>query len=168
MNTKKLRSNSHAYKSVVLCHALFRKHLFVSYHQLISFSFSSECVQVLLLYFFALFALLSHVFTDSFVNSQEWTLSRSVPELRLGIVGSINSGKSALVHRYLTGSYMQEESPEGGRFKKEIFIDNQSFLLLIRDEGGMPEMQVGVFSTLNTAAYVVLEFTLFTHRLLPY
>lgn len=38
---------------------------------------------------------------------------------------------------------MQEESPEGGRFKKEIFIDNQSYLLLIRDEGGLPEMQVG-------------------------
>lgn len=86
---------------------------------------------------FALFSLL-----DSFVNSQEWTLSRAVPELRLGIVGSINSGKSALVHRYLTGSYMQEESPEGGRFKKEIFLDNQSHLLLIRDEGGLPEMQV--------------------------
>lgn len=81
---------------------------------------------------------------DSFVNSQEWTLSRYVSELRLGIVGSINSGKSALVHRYLTGSYMQEESPEGGRFKKEIFIDNQSHLLLIRDEGGLPEMQVNI------------------------
>ena len=26
---------------------------------------------------------------------------------RLGIVGSLSSGKSALVHRYLTGSYMQ-------------------------------------------------------------
>ena len=25
----------------------------------------------------------------------------------------MQSGKSALVHRYLTGSYMQEESPEG-------------------------------------------------------
>ncbi|KAL1500873.1 hypothetical protein ABEB36_006298 [Hypothenemus hampei] len=78
---------------------------------------------------------------DSFVNSQEWTLSRSVPDLRLGIVGSLNSGKSALVHRYLTGSYMQEESPEGGRFKKEILVDNQSYLLLIRDEGGPPELQ---------------------------
>lgn len=81
-------------------------------------------------------------FSDSFVNSQEWTISRSVPDLRLGIVGSLNSGKSALVHRYLTGSYMQEESPEGGRFKKEVFIDGQSYLLLIRDEGGAPEMQV--------------------------
>lgn len=79
---------------------------------------------------------------DSFVNSQEWTISRAVPDLRLGIVGSLNSGKSALVHRYLTGSYMQEESPEGGRFKKEIQIDSQSYLLLIRDEGGAPEMQV--------------------------
>ena len=44
---------------------------------------------------------------DSFVNSQEWTLSRTVPDIRLGIVGSLSSGKSALVHRYLTGSYMQ-------------------------------------------------------------
>jgi len=78
---------------------------------------------------------------DSFVNSQEWTLSRSVPDLRLGIVGSLSSGKSALVHRYLTGSYMQEESPEGGRFKKEVVVDGQSYLLLIRDEGGPPELQ---------------------------
>nr|CAI5834986.1 unnamed protein product [Callosobruchus analis] len=80
--------------------------------------------------------------SDSFVNSQEWTVSRSVPDLRLGIVGSLSSGKSALVHRYLTGSYMQEESPEGGRFKKEVLVDNQSYLLLIRDEGGPPELQV--------------------------
>lgn len=79
---------------------------------------------------------------DSFVNSQEWTIARTVPELRLGIVGSLSSGKSTLVHRYLTGEYIQEESPEGGRFKKEVFIENQSHLLLIRDEGGPPEMQV--------------------------
>ncbi|WAR05690.1 CEG1A-like protein [Mya arenaria] len=79
--------------------------------------------------------------SNSFVNSQEWTLSRSVPDLKLGILGHVQSGKSALVHRYLTGSYMQEESPEGGRFKKEVIIDGQSYLLLIRDEGGIPEMQ---------------------------
>ena len=78
---------------------------------------------------------------DSFVNSQEWTVSRSVPDLKLGILGSTNSGKSSLVHRFLTGTYMQEESPEGGRFKKEVIIDGQSYLLLIRDEGGPPEMQ---------------------------
>lgn len=65
-----------------------------------------------------------------------------MPDIRLGIVGSLSSGKSALVHRYLTGTYMQEESPEGGRFKKEVQIDNQSYLLLIRDEGGPPELQV--------------------------
>uniref|UniRef100_H2ZF76 Small monomeric GTPase n=1 Tax=Ciona savignyi TaxID=51511 RepID=H2ZF76_CIOSA len=58
-----------------------------------------------------------------------------------GILGSVTSGKSALVHRYLTGSYVREESPEGGRFKKEIVVDGQSFLLLIRDEGGPPEIE---------------------------
>ncbi|XP_037279589.1 centaurin gamma 1A isoform X4 [Rhipicephalus microplus] len=98
---------------------------------------------------------------DSFVNSQEWTLSRSVPDIRLGIVGSLTSGKSALVHRYLTGSYMQDESPEGGRFKKEIVVDGHSYLLLIRDEGGPPELQfscwvdavIFVFSLENEASF---------------
>lgn len=33
-------------------------------------------------------------------------------------------------------------SPAGGRFKKEIVVDGQSHLLLIRDEGGPPEAQV--------------------------
>ncbi|CAG2189640.1 AGAP [Mytilus edulis] len=102
-------------------------------------------------------AIVTHKYrSHSFVNSQEWTLSRSVPDLKLGILGSVHSGKSALVHRYLTGSYMQEESPEGGFqnipsqyesnrpvvvSKKEVIIDGQSYLLLIRDEGGSPEMQ---------------------------
>ncbi|XP_051561954.1 arf-GAP with GTPase, ANK repeat and PH domain-containing protein 1 isoform X2 [Myxocyprinus asiaticus] len=87
---------------------------------------------------------------DAFVNSQEWTLSRSVPELKVGIVGNLASGKSALVHRYLTGTYVQEESPEadvdaGGRFKKEIVVDGQSYLLLVRDEGGPPEAQFALW-----------------------
>lgn len=30
----------------------------------------------------------------------------------------------------------------GGRFKKEVVIDGQSYLLLVRDEGGLPELQV--------------------------
>lgn len=33
----------------------------------------------------------------------------------------------------------------GGRFKKEIQIDSQNYLLLIRDEGGIPEAQVRIF-----------------------
>ena len=82
------------------------------------------------------------IIEDSFVNSQEWTLSRSVLDIRIGLLGSLSSGKSALVHRFLTGTYMQEESPEGGRFKKEIQIDNQSYLLLIRDEANAPDTQV--------------------------
>ncbi|KAK7945508.1 hypothetical protein WMY93_001236 [Mugilogobius chulae] len=97
----------------------------------------------------------THKGQDSFVNSQEWTLSRSVPELKVGIVGNLSSGKSALVHRYLTGTYVQEESPEGGRFKKEIVVDGQSYLLLIRDEGGPPELQAanggGAFSDYSSS-----------------
>ncbi|KAF7990844.1 hypothetical protein HCN44_000649 [Aphidius gifuensis] len=101
---------------------------------------------------------------DSFVNSHEWTLSRNVPELHIGIIGSCDSGKSALVHRYLTGSFMHEESPEGGRFKKEVFINEQSYLLLIRDEGGVPEQQftswidavLMVFSLENEESFSVL------------
>ncbi len=84
----------------------------------------------------------SSILLDSFVNSQEWTLSRSVLDIRIGLLGTLTSGKSTLVHRFLTGTYMQEESPEGGRFKKEINIDNQSYLLLIRDEAGAPDTQV--------------------------
>ena len=111
---------------------------------------------------------------DSFVNSQEWTLSRSVPDIKLGILGSINSGKSALVHRFLTGTYMQEESPEGGRFKKEVVIDGQSYLLLIRDEGGPPQMEfihwvdavIFVFSLENEESFITArEFYL---KMIPY
>lgn len=56
-------------------------------------------------------------------------------------MGAVNSGKSALVHRYLTGTYLKDESPEGGRFKKEVVLDGMSYLLLIRDEGGAPDEQ---------------------------
>ncbi|KAL3311126.1 Arf-GAP with GTPase, ANK repeat and PH domain-containing protein 1, partial [Cichlidogyrus casuarinus] len=78
---------------------------------------------------------------DAFVNSQEWTLSSKVPDLKLGLLGSIYSGKSSLIHRYLTDSYVPDESPEGGRFKKDVVIEDRSFLLLIRDEGGPPDEQ---------------------------
>ncbi|NXP43936.1 AGAP1 protein, partial [Heliornis fulica] len=33
----------------------------------------------------------------------------------------------------------------GGRFKKEIMVDGQSYLLLIRDEGGPPEAQFAMW-----------------------
>lgn len=39
-----------------------------------------------------------------------------------GIVGNLSSGKSALVHRYLTGTYVQEESPEGKSLQLEVWV----------------------------------------------
>uniref|UniRef100_A0A0N4ZG47 Small monomeric GTPase n=1 Tax=Parastrongyloides trichosuri TaxID=131310 RepID=A0A0N4ZG47_PARTI len=74
---------------------------------------------------------------DAFVNSHEWTISRSVSEMKLGIVGTLHSGKTALVNRFLTGAYTRDDSPEGGRFKKQIVLDGQSYLLLLRDDGSV-------------------------------
>ncbi|XP_061591124.1 arf-GAP with GTPase, ANK repeat and PH domain-containing protein 2 isoform X2 [Cololabis saira] len=93
--------------------------------------------------------------------SQEWTLSRSIPELRLGILGSLKSGKSALVNKYITGSYVAVEKPDGGRYKKEVLVDGQSNLLLIREEVGAPDAQFSswvdavilVFSLENEASF---------------
>ncbi|XP_072512627.1 arf-GAP with GTPase, ANK repeat and PH domain-containing protein 2 isoform X2 [Salminus brasiliensis] len=97
----------------------------------------------------------------SCANSQEWTLNRSIPELRLGVLGSIRSGKSALVNRFITGSYLPGESHEGGRYKKEVLVDGQSHLLLIREETEPPSPQfsswvdavIMVFSLENEASF---------------
>lgn len=42
----------------------------------------------------------------------------------------------------LPAAALTAHSVLGGRFKKEIVVDGQSYLLLIRDEGGPPELQV--------------------------
>ncbi|XP_031700559.1 arf-GAP with GTPase, ANK repeat and PH domain-containing protein 2 isoform X5 [Anarrhichthys ocellatus] len=96
-----------------------------------------------------------HSIQVNIANSQEWTLSRSIPELRLGILGSLKSGKSALVNKYITGSYVALEKSDGGRYKKEVLVDGQSHLLLIREEAGPPDAQ---FSSWVDA--VILVFSL--------
>ncbi|KAG8452555.1 hypothetical protein GDO86_004369 [Hymenochirus boettgeri] len=95
------------------------------------------------------------------MNSQEWTLSRTVPEIRVGVVGSMKSAKSALVHRFVTGSYQALEAPESAQFKKEINVEGQSYLLLIREEAGPPDAKfanwvdavIFVFSLENEASF---------------
>ncbi|XP_073794665.1 arf-GAP with GTPase, ANK repeat and PH domain-containing protein 2 isoform X6 [Danio rerio] len=102
-----------------------------------------------------------HSIQASCANSQEWTLTRTIPELRLGVLGSIRSGKSALVNRFITGSYLPLESHEGGRYKKEVLVEGQSQLLLIREESGPPSAQlcnwldglILVFSLENEASF---------------
>lgn len=49
--------------------------------------------------------------TSHVIPARKFTMFCSSP--LQGIVGNLSSGKSALVHRYLTGTYVQEESPEG-------------------------------------------------------
>ncbi|XP_025912720.1 arf-GAP with GTPase, ANK repeat and PH domain-containing protein 2 isoform X1 [Apteryx rowi] len=115
------------------------------------------------------------VVQEALVNSQEWTLSRSVPEIRLGILGSSKSGKSALVHRFLTGSYVGLEPTESGQFKREVMVDGQSHLLLIREEGGAPDAKfanwvdavIFVFSLENESSFeevTQLHALLSSHR----
>uniref|UniRef100_A0A3P8VQD2 ArfGAP with GTPase domain, ankyrin repeat and PH domain 2 n=1 Tax=Cynoglossus semilaevis TaxID=244447 RepID=A0A3P8VQD2_CYNSE len=83
-----------------------------------------------------------HSIQVNIANSQEWTLSRAIPELRLGVLGSVKSGKSALVNKYITGSYVALETSDGGRYKKEVLVDGQSHLLLIREDAAPPDAQV--------------------------
>ncbi|XP_072263273.1 arf-GAP with GTPase, ANK repeat and PH domain-containing protein 2 isoform X2 [Pyxicephalus adspersus] len=100
-------------------------------------------------------------FEKCVINSQEWTLSRTVPEIRVGVLGNIKSAKSALVHRFVTGSYLALEAPESDQFKKEISVEGQSYLLLIREEAGAPDAKfsnwvdgvIFVFSLENEASF---------------
>lgn len=92
---------------------------------------------------------------EAVVNSQEWTLSRSIPELRLGVLGDARSGKSSLIHRFLTGSYQMLEKTESEQHKKEMLVDGQTHLVLIREEAGPPDAK---FS--GWADAVILVFSL--------
>uniref|UniRef100_A0A8C1IF09 ArfGAP with GTPase domain, ankyrin repeat and PH domain 2 n=1 Tax=Cyprinus carpio TaxID=7962 RepID=A0A8C1IF09_CYPCA len=76
-----------------------------------------------------------------------------------GVLGSLRSGKSALVNRFITGSYLPLESHEGGRYKKEVLVEGQSHLLLIREESGPPSAQVFI-SICNWLDGVILVFSL--------
>ncbi|KAL3978105.1 N1-acetylpolyamine oxidase [Sarotherodon galilaeus] len=94
-------------------------------------------------------------------SSQEWTMSQTVQELHLGVLGGLCSGKSALVHRHLTGSYLPLENSEGRQYIKDVLVDGQSHLLIIREETELPDPQFAswvdavilVFSLENEASF---------------
>uniref|UniRef100_A0A8C7CU92 ArfGAP with GTPase domain, ankyrin repeat and PH domain 2 n=1 Tax=Oncorhynchus kisutch TaxID=8019 RepID=A0A8C7CU92_ONCKI len=96
-----------------------------------------------------------HSIQAACTNSQEWTFSRTVQELCLGVLGGLRSGKSALVHRHMTGSYLPLENPDEGRYKKEVLVDGNSHMLLIREETGPPDAQMA-----NWVDGVILVFSL--------
>uniref|UniRef100_A0A665XAZ5 ArfGAP with GTPase domain, ankyrin repeat and PH domain 2 n=1 Tax=Echeneis naucrates TaxID=173247 RepID=A0A665XAZ5_ECHNA len=91
--------------------------------------------------------LLKNVLIPQFISSaactssQEWTMSQAVQELHLGVLGGLCSGKSALVHRHLTGSYLPLENAEGRQYIKDVLVDGQSHLLIIREETELPGAQ---------------------------
>ncbi|XP_065184700.1 centaurin-gamma-1A-like [Sycon ciliatum] len=76
------------------------------------------------------------------MESQEWTLPRSIPERRLVVVGSPVSCKTQVIQRFVYGNQPPPISCQDGRYKKEVAMDNQSTLLLIRDVTSSPSAQV--------------------------
>ncbi|XP_049895032.1 arf-GAP with GTPase, ANK repeat and PH domain-containing protein 2-like isoform X2 [Epinephelus moara] len=88
-------------------------------------------------------------------------MSQTVQELHLGVLGGLCSGKSALVHRHLTGSYLQLENAEGRQYIKDVLVDGQSHLMIIREETELPGAQFAswvdavilVFSLENEASF---------------
>ncbi|XP_041836375.1 arf-GAP with GTPase, ANK repeat and PH domain-containing protein 2-like isoform X3 [Melanotaenia boesemani] len=88
-------------------------------------------------------------------------MSQTVQELHLGVLGGLCSGKSALVHRHLTGSYLPLENAEGRQYIKDVLVDGQSHLLVIREETELPGAQFAswvdavilVFSLENDASF---------------
>uniref|UniRef100_A0A8D3E5Z1 ArfGAP with GTPase domain, ankyrin repeat and PH domain 2 n=1 Tax=Scophthalmus maximus TaxID=52904 RepID=A0A8D3E5Z1_SCOMX len=100
----------------------------------------------------------------SYIKLQDWVITLTIcflPAFSQGILGGLKSGKSALVNKYITGSYVAHEKPDGGRYKKEVLVDGQSHLLLIREEAGPPDAQFSswvdavilVFSLENEASF---------------
>ncbi|XP_068171503.1 arf-GAP with GTPase, ANK repeat and PH domain-containing protein 1-like [Antennarius striatus] len=94
-------------------------------------------------------------------SSQDWPVSQTIQELHLGVFGGLCSGKSALVHRHLTGSYLQVENAEGRQYIRDVLVDGQSHLLIIREETELPAAQFAswvdavilVFSLENEASF---------------
>uniref|UniRef100_A0A8C6SFR9 ArfGAP with GTPase domain, ankyrin repeat and PH domain 2 n=1 Tax=Neogobius melanostomus TaxID=47308 RepID=A0A8C6SFR9_9GOBI len=73
----------------------------------------------------------------------------------LCVLGSLCSGKSALVHRHMTGSYLAVENADGRQYVKDVQVDGQSHVLFIREETELPGSQFA-----NWVDAVILVFSL--------
>lgn len=77
-----------------------------------------------------------------------------------GIVGNLASGKSALVHRYLTGTYVQEESPEGMWICKSLcffFFQTASLFIFNHAEMNQLRIQFAFFNVHGEFSFIVLQ-----------
>ncbi|XP_065838984.1 arf-GAP with GTPase, ANK repeat and PH domain-containing protein 1-like isoform X2 [Oscarella lobularis] len=92
----------------------------------------------------SLHSLLSHL--EAYVTeSQEWTIPRAAFDLRLAVVGNPTSGKSQVIHRFLTSSldtYDPNKIGKYDQFKTNITVEGKPRLLLIRDVTGTPATQI--------------------------
>ncbi|XP_065666973.1 centaurin-gamma-1A isoform X4 [Hydra vulgaris] len=79
---------------------------------------------------------------DDFTQDSDFTIPKSslYNTMRLGIVGGAQSRKSFLIQSFLSNKYSKEEC-YAKRFKKTIFLNDISYLLLLRDETGPPDQK---------------------------
>jgi hypothetical protein len=79
-------------------------------------------------------------------NSQEWFITRETQDIRVGVVGTENSLKSALVTAFSDGELDLEGDERDGRTKTKLTVDGRCRLLLIREETGGPSRQVSLWA----------------------
>lgn len=75
-------------------------------------------------------------------DNHEWFITRDVQDVRVGVVGTERSLKTALVSLYVEGVLEIEGDEKDGRSKSKITVDGRCKLLLIREETGCPSKQL--------------------------
>ncbi|KAI6645941.1 hypothetical protein LOD99_13198 [Oopsacas minuta] len=77
----------------------------------------------------------------------EWNSCRTMNDVRLVILGTVESRKSLLVNKYLYGTLDVEIPDEVEiRHKKDVYMEGKNQLLLIREISGEPSTQVAIWA----------------------
>lgn len=79
-------------------------------------------------------------------SSQEWVMTRDTQDIRVGVVGTEHSLKSALVAAFTDGELDLEGDEPDGRAKTKLTVDGRCHLLLVREETGGPSKQLSLWA----------------------
>jgi hypothetical protein len=86
------------------------------------------------------------VLEGEYKNSQEWFMTRETQDIRVGVVGTEHSLKSALVSAFSDGELDLEGDERDGRTKTRLTVDGRCRLLLVREETGGPSKQLALWA----------------------
>ncbi|KAL5510512.1 hypothetical protein EMCRGX_G006071 [Ephydatia muelleri] len=79
---------------------------------------------------------------SQYKENQEWSTTRYFQDIRMGVIGTAESMKTALVTMYTEGVLDLDVEEKDDRCKVKISVDGHSKLLLIREETGSPSKQL--------------------------